>query len=505
MREIERRLEIQQRILEDRLVRVETSRLFDFWKRLAGAVAPLAVRRRARAAERDAAERYAIWLAHEQAGLPSVEQARAVVASWPARPVVSVTGNAGRAGLGDIYPHVEDGLSGDYVCFVAEGYQLSPWAAFYIADCARRNGSDLLYADEDRIVGGRRLQPVFKPAWSPQLLESRSYFGGMLAARRDLLADAGATGGWRDLAVRLAARARHVDRIPRILSHRASGPAAFESPAAPSANGSVLPGPAAAIVCSRNPTLLAQCLNSIRATAHGIGEIVVIAHEERGVNEPLRAAARDRGAAVLSYTGPFNFSAMNNRGAAVAKSPYLVFLNDDLVATARGWLEPLLLQIARPPVGIAGAVLRYPSGKLQHAGIVAGIGEAVGHIGRGASDSHMWPWLLSTRNVSAVTGACLAIPANLFAALGGFDLGFPNNYNDVDLCFRARERGCEVVCAAVPGILHTECQTRRGFVQFEERYRFYRRWGSVLDRPDPFYSPNLASTEEIMLDLASEL
>jgi GT2 family glycosyltransferase len=117
----------------------------------------------------------------------------------------------------------------------------------------------------------------------------------------------------------------------------------------------------------------------------------------------------------------------------------------------------------------------------------------------------VWPWLLSTRNVSAVTGACLAIPTDLFAALGGFDMGYPSNYNDVDLCFRARERGYEVVCAAVPGLVHAECQTRRGSVRFEERYRLYRRWGSILDRPDPFYSPNLAPTEEIALDLASEL
>src|ERR1035441_4410241 len=56
--------------------------------------------------------------------------------------------------------------------------------------------------------------------------------------------------------------------------------------------------------------------------------------------------------------------------------------------------------------GVGGAVLWYPSGVLQHAGIVAGVGDAVGHAGRYLHSSKLWPWLLATRNVSAVTGAC---------------------------------------------------------------------------------------------------
>ena len=50
-----------------------------------------------------------------------------------------------------------------------------------------------------------------------------------------------------------------------------------------------------------------------------------------------------------------------------------------------------------------------------------------------------WNWLPFTRNVCAVTGACLAIRKNVFEELGGFDESFPVNYNDVDLCLRARQ------------------------------------------------------------------
>jgi O-antigen biosynthesis protein len=164
-------------------------------------------------------------------------------------------------------------------------------------------------------------------------------------------------------------------------------------------------------------------------------------------------------------------------------------------------VEMLNEQVSREDVGVAGGVLWYPSRVLQHAGIVAGISDGVGHVGRYAQSSELWPWLLTTRNVSAVTGACLAIRSELFRELGGFDIGFPNNYNDVDLCFRVRARGLAIVCVPVPGLIHRECQTRRGIVRFAERYRFYQRWADALSHPDGYYSPSLAPTEEIALNL----
>jgi hypothetical protein len=53
-------------------------------------------------------------------------------------------------------------------------------------------------------------------------------------------------------------------------------------------------------------------------------------------------------------------------------------------------------------------------------------------------------------------------------------------------------------------VVHRECQSRRGIVRFEERFRFYKRWAALLGRPDPYYSPSLAPTEEIALNLAQD-
>ncbi len=151
---------------------------------------------------------------------------------------------------------------------------------------------------------------------------------------------------------------------------------------------------------------------------------------------------------------------MNNLGAKAAKGDVLVFLNDDAQPLSRGWLEALVAQAQRPEVGAAGALLFYPNGAIQHAGIVLGIGGYAGHPRRGKFDAGFWPWIFTTRNVSAVTGACLAVRRSVFEQLEGFDLKFPVNYNDVDLCLRAGAAGYQVILEAAARLSHFESRTR---------------------------------------------
>lgn len=110
-----------------------------------------------------------------------------------------------------------------------------------------------------------------------------------------------------------------------------------------------------------------------------------------------------------------------------------------------------------------------------------------------------------TRDVAAVTGACLAIRRALFRDLGGFAEEFPINYNDIDLCLRIRAAGYRVVYDAGAVLRHHECQTRRGEVSFEERERWYTRWHEVIEAGDPFYSPHLThDREDLSLEFMSD-
>jgi GT2 family glycosyltransferase len=174
----------------------------------------------------------------------------------------------------------------------------------------------------------------------------------------------------------------------------------------------------------------------------------------------------------------------------------LVFLNDDVQPLTSAWLGEMLAHARRREIGVVGARLLYPSGAIQHAGIVIGIMEGAGHLHRNTLAAQYWSWLPFTRNVSAVTGACLAIRQEVFEELGGFDPCFPVNYNDVDLCLRASQAGYQVIVEPAAVLRHDECQSRRPGVRLEERDLFERRWAAWLDRGDPFYSPHLTRTRE---------
>jgi GT2 family glycosyltransferase len=435
---------------------------------------------------------------------------------------------------------------GEYLSFIGEAGTLSPFALYYVAEAVQGDLLDLIYADEDLLdTNSCRGDPSFKPDWSPDLLTSCMYMGQFVTVRREAFVR---SGGLRsqyngahlhDLVLRLADGPARVHHLSRVLYHsRAAERTAPHGPGAASAGTAAaraiedaiarregiaarcVPGtgnltffvrrtpPAGdttAIICSRSPKLVGNCLAALRRTAdQAVSRVIVIAHEESGPNPALRKVIQQAGAAMLSFGGAFDFAAMNNLGARAAETSSLLFLNDDVEATSPGWAELLTEQVSREEVGVAGAVLWYPSRLLQHAGLVIGLADGIGHVGRYAPASDLWPWLQATRNVSAVTGACLAIRSGLFRRLGGFSAEFPGNYNDVDLCFRARERGLAVVCVPVPGLIHRECATRRGIVRFEERYRFYKRWASYLERPDPYYSPSLAPTERIQLNLEGD-
>jgi GT2 family glycosyltransferase len=94
-----------------------------------------------------------------------------------------------------------------------------------------------------------------------------------------------------------------------------------------------------------------------------------------------------------------------------------------------------------------------------------------------------------------VTGACLAIRREVFEELHGFDVEFPVNYNDADLCIRARKAGYEVIFEPAAVLRHDECATRASGTKVEERERFWERWGDILDAPDPYFTPHLDGEE----------
>jgi GT2 family glycosyltransferase len=252
---------------------------------------------------------------------------------------------------------------------------------------------------------------------------------------------------------------------------------------------------ASIVICSKRAKWLKRCLDEIeRRTSYAHREIIVVEHVT--ADNHLDGLLSRYSCTRVPYTGRFDFATMNNLGAQAARGDVLVLLNDDVQPLNDSWLEAILAQAQRPEVGVVGALLLYPSGAIQHAGIAMGLMGSAGHPGRGTMDGGFWAWARVTRNVSAVTGACMAIRRDVFQELHGFDPLFPINYNDVDFCLRARRAGYEVIMEASARLTHIESGTRRRGVSWEERELFASRWGAQIAESDPFYSPNLTVSSE---------
>jgi len=426
--------------------------------------------------------------------------------------------------------------TGSYLLALDPNDRLSPDALHWLATATP---ADLIYSDEDRLDDeGHRVAPIFKPDWSPDLLLSCMYIGHAMVVSRDVWEQAGRFQSERegvhdyDLALRITDRPVTVRHVPRVLYHRrrnvtdshtdTDGRRALEEALhRRGARATIESGPqpatyqvrwrplgtprASLIVCSRSPRLLTKCLKAVaERTSYHNREVIVVQHLGNE-DAALEAVIKGYAARCLPYSGPFHFSRMNNMAAQIATGEVFVFINDDIEPLESSWLERLLGQVERPDVGIAGARLLYQSGVMQHAGVAIGISDGCGHIGRGVTAAPSWPWLALTRDVAAVTGACLAIRAALFRDFGGFADEFPVNYNDTDLCLRIRAAGYRVVYDAGVVLRHYECQSRRGAVSFEERERWYNRWQEVIEAGDPFYSPHLThDREDLSLELMSD-
>lgn len=362
---------------------------------------------------------------------------------------------------------------------------------------------DMVYSDEDRILeDGRHGEPVFKPAWSPELLLSTPYTGRLCFYRSGLVRRLGGfhhrVDGDEELTQRFAQTDARVGHIPDVLYHRRRGkprpakPIRFPVDGCPRVSILIPSAYTATAVAGRETTLLRRCLESIRVqTTYPHYEIMVAGNGQPPAE--LRPLFSELGVRSLTYELPFNWAAAMNQAAAIATGDYLLFLDDDTEVITLDWLERLLEFGQQQGIGAVGARLLFPDGRLQHAGVALLNGHAVhpfagmpgdcpGYLG-----TTLWP-----RNFSAVTSACMLTPTDLFRMVGGFRESFAVYYNDIDYCLRLTERGWRIVYTPYASLRHHEAATKTAMRPVEQRI-FQELWGGRLWN-DPYYNPNLSAT-----------
>ena len=438
---------------------------------------------------------------------------------------------------------------GEWVAFMDHDDQLPEHAlALAVLALAEHPDAGMLYTDEDKLdEAGRRHSPYFKPDFDPLLLLGQNYLAHFLLVRRDLVS---AVGGMRegfegsqdwDLVLRVSEHLEEsqVVHVPHVLyhwrTHAASTSSGLEAkPYAADAGERAVrehlgrqgrsatitplvsghlgvswdlpedPPLVSVIVPTRDGPLLRQCLDSLLSkTSYPRFEVVVV---DNGSTDPEvldYLELRQADLTVIRDDRPFNYAALNNEAVKQANGEVVCLLNDDTEIIVDRWLHEMVGHLCQPRVGAVGAKLLYDNGRIQHAGVILGMGGAAGHAYRlvPADSTGSMGRLILAQTLSAVTGACMAVRRQAWEEVGGMDeMNLAIAFNDVDLCLRLREAGWRVVWTPEARLIHHESLTRGSEIKrragFAEEGRYMiERWGLALER-DPAYNPNLSLVAE---------
>jgi len=397
---------------------------------------------------------------------------------------------------------VKDFLS-RYRIFKNEDAITDPDTLMRFAQYASEGSYDMLYCDDDVLKDGSRIDPFFKPGYSPENVLSFGRFFGLCAVRNYI--DVGLDHWYLKLDPK---RVRH---IPEVLCHYLG-----KRPELKPVKEDIFSGDfdfrirslSIIILSKDHPRLLEKCVRGLSsAELPDHTELIVV---DNGSSPENRAAYRKilkpYNADYLCNNSEFNYSALNNYGEKRAMGDYLLFLNDDIEIPEKsgGFIKMLMQAASRRHAGAVGMKLLYPDGKtIQHCGVTL-LKSGPSHKLCGFSDEepHYFGVNEKTINVLAVTGACLCIKRRLFEEAGGFDENLPVAYNDVELCVRLYERGLYNICINNMFLIHHESASRKDDTRDPESYLrmkgardyFYEKHRNSLYYGDPFYHSCLTFT-----------
>lgn len=406
---------------------------------------------------------------------------------------------------------------------------------------------DLIYSDEDKLTanGKRRLDPMFKPDWSPDAFLGHMYICHFSVYRTSFLKS---LGGFRkgyegaqdyDLALRAMEQTKHIGHIPKILYHwrmiptstaagsgaknyafdaamkakkdmlhRQNTDAYFEEDSEKSISNIVYnlakEDKISIIIPTRNHGEdIQKCIDSIyEKSVWRNFEIILVdngSDEEASILLFEEYERKYTNFKRLILDIPFNYSKLNNEAVKISTGNLLLFLNNDTEVITEDFLMRMGGHAKQEHTGAVGAFLYYPDDTIQHAGVI-GMNNIPGHAfhGFGKKEYGYAARLLLNYNYSAVTAACLMVDKEKFLSVGGFnEEDLTVAFNDVDVCYKLYKKGYFNVCRHDVKLYHYESKSR-GYdttkekqERFEKELAYMRLHYEDLMTDDPFYNPNL--------------
>lgn len=358
----------------------------------------------------------------------------------------------------------------------------------------------LAYGDEDRICRetGECGDPWFKPDWSPDVFAHSFYFGGLVAVRKSWLdcqmvsdAQFRKIASGLDLQISWQGRTKEqrsalwemvqylvkaaggyergcksIGHAAHILFHSAAESMGYaaqneltDDTQYEQFDEQIL---VSVIIPSKDhPDILSQALQSVYTHGGNCAyEVLVVDNGSSGENQKKIRSMLEQAPVPAQYLYEpmeFHFPKMCNLGADHAKGKYLLLLNDDVEIITDDFLRKMVQRAAKPYVGAVGIKLYYPGGKrFQHDGIINLPMGPVHKLQFMEDDRDYYHGFnRDDRNTLAVTGACLMVNGQKYAAAGGMKEALRVAFNDVDLCYTLWEQGYHnVVCNHICGYHH---------------------------------------------------
>lgn len=244
-----------------------------------------------------------------------------------------------------------------------------------------------------------------------------------------------------------------------------------------------------------------DCLRSVQRASDGVTfEVIVI--DDASAPEAADPLSEVENLRVLTNSNNLGFIRSCNLAAAQARGKSLLFLNNDTRVRA-GWLSALVETMRSDKrIGLVGAKLIYPDGKLQEAGsLIWNDGTGCNY---GKNQDPASPEFNFVREVDYCSGACLLVRKEVFEQAGGFDLRYvPAYYEDSDLAFTARQLDYKTVYQPKAEVVHFEggsngSRPDRGIKRHQEvnRAAFVEKWSAALEDHYPFAPANLPLASE---------
>lgn len=248
---------------------------------------------------------------------------------------------------------------------------------------------------------------------------------------------------------------------------------------------------------------LKVCLESIKKSTWQNYEIIIIENNSKDPEtfkyyESLKSDPKIK---ILYWEKGFNYSAINNFGFEHTKGDYILLLNNDVEVINENWIEEMLMYSQQNGIGAVGAKLYFPSGKIQHGGVIVTNLKLILHSFKDCErNSTGYNFRLSTvQNYSAVTAACMMIPRDVYIKVGGLNEIYQVAFNDVDLCIKIRQAGYRIVWTPYAELYHYESESRGQDDTMEKIVRsitevtiLRHKWAKMFANGDPYYNINLS-------------